>query len=195
MEEAMRPAAVHVDHFLPRESYPALAAHPCNRVPLCATCNGPAFKGRCDPLGGDDDAQRRSAAGALTKTFMPYTRGALDALEVEFHGAGMNARITAIDPEDEEAVASVVRLFGLEERWTSAAVDLYAKVTERLLEGETLPTREGVEAELRWYVDTGRECGRRQPLAWLEGRIAEAILATGVNALRAELERELRSRA
>lgn len=107
------------DHFLPRSLYPFLAVHPYNLVPICIECNR-IIKNATDPI--DDNTHE-----PLFHTFYPYTNPAITTTKVyikikmerssALNGAKNTVKILDSTSKHPRRVASLNRVYELEERW------------------------------------------------------------------------------
>lgn len=64
--QGKRSVYTDIDHYLPKDTYPHLAIHPYNLVPICHSCNS-GVKGTEDPLRPNNGIRRR-----LNDIWLPY---------------------------------------------------------------------------------------------------------------------------
>jgi hypothetical protein len=141
------PTAIDCDHYLPRSIYGSLAIHPQNLVFTCIPCNQ-RRKGQSDPLapgGGRPDVRtrRRTGAGALRSSYLPYRRPALGEMQIEF--ARGSVKLGADTQAARERVASFDRVFKLAGVWSDVLPRAEREMFEEL---RGLPTRGSVKAVL-----------------------------------------------
>jgi hypothetical protein len=140
------PTTNDCDHYLPKSIYGPLAIHPQNLVFTCMPCNQ-RRKGRRDPLAGPGPPQvqmgRRTAPGALRRSYLPYRRPASSELRIEF----AQARVTLTADTDlaRERVANLDRVFGLARVWSDVLPRAEREMFEEL---KGLPTKQSVKAVL-----------------------------------------------
>jgi hypothetical protein len=146
--------SIDCDHFLPKSLYGPLTIHPQNLVFTCMPCNL-RRKGRSDPLTGPCAAnlqvQRRTRAGALRTTYLPYRRPALPEMKIKFAPGGVS--LTAETDIGRERVRNLDRLFELENVWSDV---LPRAEREMLAELGGPPTKKSVAAVLDDVVGRGR---------------------------------------
>jgi hypothetical protein len=203
MEAEIAPAAdgapitSDCDHFLPRFRYGPLAIHPQNLVFTCIPCNE-RRKGSRDPLSGSgpshDRRGRRTAAGALRRSYLPYRRAAQSELRIEFAPEGVT--LTADTELERERVANLDCLYGLSRVWSDVLPRAEREMFEEL---EGPPTRKAVEAVLRSTEDRGRGAPERlKHGVFLRSRYAAHLRDGQLDVLTKEWQRksaELRSSA
>jgi hypothetical protein len=198
MEEKLAPAGagparIDCDHFLPKSIYGPLAVHPQNLVFICMSCNGRLKRDR-DPLAaaGSKVAQtrRRTEAGALRRSYLPYRRAAVSEMQVKF--TPDRVTLTAATEPACERVANLDRLFGLASTWTGL---LPIAAREMFTELETLPTASTVKAVLDDVAARGQGAPERlRPGLFLRSRYAEYLRDHQLGVLTAEWQQWSRER-
>lgn len=118
---------VDADHYLPKATYPALAVHGLNLVPLCKTCNG-ALKGSKDPLGGHD------GPCSLPDIWFPYRRPGAHEIRLSFDlEKSSEQRVAFIGETGAKSRAHRFdSIFSLRERWGSVVDSLHKRLPREL---------------------------------------------------------------
>jgi hypothetical protein len=134
------------DHFLPKFIYGPLAIHPQNLVFICMPCNQ-RRKGKRDPLTGPGTAEaetlRRTRAGALRMSYLPYRRAAWPELKIGFTREGVT--LGADSDDADERVANLNRTFQLDRVWRDVLPRAEREMFEQL---KTPPTTKAVKSIL-----------------------------------------------
>lgn len=128
-----------IDHYFPKNKYPALILHPVNLAGICRECNSLKVKGNKDPL--------RNAN--LAEIYIPYLRAAEEETRICVTGRG-GERVLGLRPvsgqkQVEERIKNFDVLFDLSSRWT---MQMYNKIKEEFLLTEHCMNEAEVEAEL-----------------------------------------------
>ena len=159
------------DHYLPKATYPALAVHGLNLVPLCKTCNS-VLKGVSDPL-VDGDTVR-----SLPDIWFPYKRAGINEIDLTFDPPREPARRVVMigDPAARERARRFDVIFRLRERWGNSLGGIHQRLPAELLELPSPTTPDGVRTDLRMLralAELGKASDPRafvksQYFAWLE---------------------------
>lgn len=124
-----------IDHYLPKGSYPHLAIHPFNLVPLCHNCNS-GTKGEIDPL-----AEKNGFRYNLQDVWLPYRHKGLSrslyisvaeqGKELSFNAFALKSN--ALLPLQLPAVVDVLeRVYQIPERWKERMEEIGDKLFRRM---------------------------------------------------------------
>jgi hypothetical protein len=149
---------IDCDHTLPKSIYGQLAVHPQNLVFMCTPCNG-RRKGRADPLADarlnrDEQIARRTGAGALRKSYLPYQRPALREMKIEFTRAGVT--LTGATNIARERIANLDRVLGVTRTWSDVLPRAEREMFEELQELRRRATTQSVKDVLTGIERRGR---------------------------------------
>jgi hypothetical protein len=164
------------DHYLPKSLYPFLAVHPWNLVPICLECNQ-RIKRAKDPVDSHDSAP-------LPNTFLPYVSGAYE--ETELHvtrsqDGPLHFSFSDRAGNPSRRMASLDRVFGLTERWSSRLkqdIELLrqrvVRQAERAGSNKMFDLGNELRAERAWIV---KQCIGRTPFSILQASYYEFAAA------------------
>ena len=128
-----------VDHYFPKNQYPALTFHPVNLAGICRECNSPKVKGSKDPLKNAN----------LAEVYIPYLRAAEEESRIAVMGSGgervLGLRPVSDNKQAEQRIKNFDDLFDLSSRWT---MQMYDKIKEDFLLTEHCKDEAEVEADL-----------------------------------------------
>ncbi|MBL9160724.1 MAG: hypothetical protein JNJ70_24810 [Verrucomicrobiales bacterium] len=151
-----------LDHYLPKDSFPALSCHPDNLIPCCTDSN--ETKGTMLPL---DPAERNQ----VEHWFHPRLRPTKDRFRIELIpaiGPSQEIRVSAIDASEQKAIDNFEKMFGLTKFWGAE------------LAGEAGLLFSEIEDELKEYGEPKTEANLRTRI---EKRQIRERLKTGKTAL------------
>jgi hypothetical protein len=124
-----------LDHYLPESSYPHLACHPFNLIPVCHHCNA-MIKGKANPLQGSSLDWL-----SVEDIFFPYRETGLGArtyLHVRLVGALTEAEFGELRPREGITLRSRIegfrRVYKIPDRWRQRVDEIGPQLLKRLRE-------------------------------------------------------------
>lgn len=166
---------VDADHYLPKATYPALAVHGFNLVPLCKPCNS-ALKGSKDPLSDG------SGTYGLPDIWFPYKRPGITEIGLSFdlaEEAGKQVRFTG-ETTARKRAQRFDAVFQVLERWSGVMTAIQQRLPRELSRLQASADPEGVLSGLktleRWAeeerTDNPRAFVKSRYYAWVQGNNA-----------------------
>jgi 5-methylcytosine-specific restriction endonuclease McrA len=124
-----------LDHYLPESSYPHLACHPFNLIPVCHHCNA-MIKGKANPLQGSSLDWL-----SVEDIFLPYRETGLGArtyLYVRLVGALTEAEFGELRPREGITLRSRIegfrRVYKIPDRWRQRVDEIGPQLLKRIRE-------------------------------------------------------------
>ena len=168
-----------IDHYLPKSSYPHLAIHPYNLMPLCHNCNS-GTKGEEDPLDAGSGTRYK-----LEDIWLPYRHAGLSrSLYVTIIPAGKDLLFDAFVlksggdmPAQLDAVIDVLsRVYDIPGRWKQRMEEISDKLFRRMRDYSRFYGTPPIESNALEHFDEllflfDQEDAAREPyaipMAWL----------------------------